>query len=220
MAFAVVFDFDGTIADTESLEFATWSSEFSARGAFLELSQWIQCVGGGEWSVMEHLESLIGPQDRQAVYASRQQRYIQASHGLEPRPGVRSLIASLAGKGVPLAVASSSVEIWVKGYLRGFGLLDCFEAVVTRDDVERVKPAPDLFLLAARRLGVPPGACTAIEDSPKGIEAAKTAGMRVIAYPNPVTESFDLSAADLTVASLEGMTHDDLLGLSQPGFPL
>lgn len=214
MANAVVFDFDGTIADTESLEFSTWSAEFALRGVRLELSEWIQCVGGGDWNVLEHLESLAGPLDSVAVMASRRARFEAEAQGLTPRPGVHELLALLRESGTPLGVASSSRSLWVCGYLEQFGLRDAFQAVVTRDHVQRVKPAPDLFRLAAQRLGIAIEECVAIEDSPNGVAAAKAAGMRVVAFPNPVTESFDLSAADLVVSSLGDPRVVELLALA------
>ncbi|MGE0002263.1 MAG: HAD family hydrolase [Fimbriimonadaceae bacterium] len=214
MANAVVFDFDGTITDTESLEFSTWSAEFASHGVRLELSEWIQCVGGGEWDVLEHLESLAGPLDSIAVMASRGARYAAEAEGLAPRPGVRELLALLGERGTPMAVASSSRVSWVCGYLEQFGLCGAFQAVVTRDHVRRVKPAPDLFLLAAQHLGIATEECVAIEDSPNGVAAAKAAGMRVVAFPNPVTESFDLSAADLVISSLGDPRLVELLALA------
>jgi len=210
---AVVFDFDGTIADTESLEFASWSAEFAAHGAHLELTVWIQCVGGGDWDVFDHLVALAGPQDRAEVLASRRARYDLDARDLTPRPGIRDLVQAIGSHGVPLAVASSSTSPWVHGHLARFGLAGCFQEVVTRDHVLRVKPAPDLFLLAAERLGTPAGDCIAIEDSPKGVEAAKAAGMRVVAFPNPVTAPFDLTAADLVVDSLSDPGLAALLAL-------
>ena len=213
MVEAVVFDFDGTIADTESLEYETWSEEFVAHGVSLDLDEWIQCVGGGNWNVLDHLETLTGPLDRSAVVASRRARFDARAEGLDTRTGVRGLIAQLDSRGTSLAVASSSYRGWVCGYLAEFGLAGSFPVVVTRDDVQQTKPAPDLFLLAAQRIGVPPAQCVAIEDSPKGIAAAREAGMKVVAFPNPVTESFDLSGADLVVRTLEDPDLAALLGL-------
>ncbi|MCC6402820.1 MAG: HAD family hydrolase [Fimbriimonadaceae bacterium] len=210
---AVVFDFDGTIADTESLEFATWSAEFASRGVCLGLADWIQCVGGGDWDVYDHLVALTGPQDRPQVLASRHARYERDASDLAPRPGIRDLVQALVNQGTRLAVASSSTSVWVNSHLAQFGLAPCFQEVVTRDHVHHVKPAPDLFLLAAERLGTPVRECVAIEDSPKGVEAAKAAGMRVVAFPNPVTAPFDLTAADLVVDSLSDPGLAALLAL-------
>ena len=82
---------------------------------------------------------------------------------------------------------------------------------MTREDVEHVKPAPDLFLLAAARLGVPPAACVVFEDSPNGIRAARAAGMRCVAVPNALTRALTLPGADLVVGSLAEAGLADLL---------
>ena len=94
-----------------------------------------------------------------------------------------------------LAVASSSPSAWVQPWLERHDLMPLFDAVCTRDDVQHVKPAPDLFLLAAERLGVEPAACVVFEDSPNGLRAAHTAGMKTVAIPNGLTRGLPMPAA-------------------------
>ena len=92
-----------------------------------------------------------------------------------------------------------------------------FDAVCTRDDVRRVKPAPDLFLLAADRLGVDPAACVVFEDSPNGLRAAHTAGMKTVAIPNGLTRGLPMPAPHLALDSMADMTTADILArLGQP----
>jgi beta-phosphoglucomutase-like phosphatase (HAD superfamily) len=111
-------------------------------------------------------------------------------------------------------VASSSGLDWVGGHLDRLELRSRFGAVVTRDDLggasTRTKPAPDLFVLAAERLGVELRHCVAFEDSPNGVAAARAAGMVVVAVPGPMTAGLDLGAADLVVPSLADI---DVAGL-------
>jgi len=117
-------------------------------------------------------------------------------------PGVESLLEEAGRRALRRAVASSSSREWVLGWLQRHRIAGRFEAVCARDDVERVKPAPDLFLLAAERLGVAPAACLVFEDSPNGMRAARAAGMRCVAVPNGLTRQLRLPDPDLVVSSL------------------
>ena len=112
-----------------------------------------------------------------------------------------------------LGVASSSSSRWVEGWLGRLGLADAFDCVCGRDHVERVKPAPDLFLLAARRLGVEPAACVVIEDSPNGVRAANGAGMRCVAVPNEITRHATFPEA--TELFLESLAETSLVEVLQ-----
>ena len=119
---------------------------------------------------------------------------------MQPMRGIRTLVDALADAGVPTAIASSSPARWVVAAVERAGLLGRFRTIVTADDVTRRKPAPDVYLEAARRLGVEPAQSIAIEDSGPGIASARAAGMKAIAIPHWLTEGHDLSAADLRVA--------------------
>jgi beta-phosphoglucomutase-like phosphatase (HAD superfamily) len=109
-------------------------------------------------------------------------------------------------------VASSSPENWVVGHLTRLGLIEFFEQIVTADDVEKTKPDPALFLLAAEKLGVTPQQAIVFEDSRNGVLAGKRAGMYVVAVPNPLTDGMDFSEADLKLGSLADLSLEQLLG--------
>ena len=104
--------------------------------------------------------------------------------------------------GLGRAVASSSSCGWVNGWLERHGIRDLVDVVVARDDVRKVKPDPELFLLAASRLAVAPGACVVFEDSPNGMRAALAAGMRCVAVPNALTRPLARPGVDLVLESL------------------
>jgi HAD superfamily hydrolase (TIGR01509 family) len=200
-----VFDFDGLIADTETPEFESWCAEFREHGVELDIDEWIKCVGAGPsaWDVFDHLESLLGaPYDRAAVAVSRRERFLSLTKEIGVMPGVRELLGEARSEGVPCAVASSSEGGWVNGYLARFGLVDAFQAVVTRDMVALPKPSPDLYLEACSRLGVEVDCVVALEDSVNGVNSARAAGLYCIAVPNQITSRFDLSHADHLVESL------------------
>jgi HAD superfamily hydrolase (TIGR01509 family) len=220
---ALLFDFDGLILDTESSEFHSVGLIFSEHGLVLDRSEWQGIIGTADhphWT--ELLEQALGRplEDRDAVVVRHRQHHRVTVSAETVRPGVVELLDEAAGAGVPAVVVSSSPASWVVGHLERLELRDRFVDVVTRDDLDgdrtRTKPAPDLYLLAAERVGAAPAACVALEDSPHGVAAAVAAGMAVVAVPGPMTSGLDFSAADLVVASLADV---DLSGLGHLGHP-
>jgi HAD superfamily hydrolase (TIGR01509 family) len=136
----------------------------------------------------------------------------EALAGVEPRPGALELLERLIGAGVPVAVASNSQREFVQRTLSSAGLLDGrFATVVSVEDVEHPKPAPDIYLEACRRLGAEPGACVALEDSPTGVAAAAAAGMYVIGVP--YFTGAQLPGSDLLADSLADPEVATVLGL-------
>lgn len=131
--------------------------------------------------------------------------------GVRPMPGLFELIENIKKWGFKCAVASSGVRDYVNIVITKLGLDGFFGAVVTGDDVQNPKPAPDTFLLAAKKLGVKPALCAVIEDATKGIEAAKVAGMLAIGVKNSVIDSGqDMSKADIVVNRLDEITLEML----------
>jgi pseudouridine-5'-monophosphatase len=132
----------------------------------------------------------------------------------EPMPGARELTAALHAMDVPLAVATSSTRasFALKTRRHGAWFGRDFRAVVTGDDprIERGKPAPDIFLVAARDLGATPSACVVIEDAPSGVAAARAAGMQVVAVPDPGMDRARYGDAQLVVDSLRDLGPADL----------
>jgi HAD superfamily hydrolase (TIGR01509 family) len=218
---ALIFDFDGLIIDSETPLFDIWSAIYRRHGQTLTLEQWQHALGTqGGFDPYAHLSSLLAEAVDRATLAA----YVSAEHwrlcGHESLlPGVRERIQEALAAGLGLAVASSSSSAWVCPWLERHGLDRHVPVVCTRDDVARVKPAPDLFLLAADRLGVRPADCVVFEDSPNGIRAARTAGMRVVAVPNGLTRPLPRPEPDLVLESLADMPLEaifDALGASRP----
>ena len=211
---ALIFDLDGTIFDSESAIFRAWQQVYAEQGATLTLETWLPLIGTNEveFNPLADIEGQGGrPVDHDLVLErakTLEREYVNATDAL---PGVRELLAEAKQQGVPLAVASSSGRSWVEGHLRRLGLIDYFSVLRTRDDVERTKPDPALFLRAAEGLGVSPSEAAVLEDSLNGIKAAKAAGMFVAVIPNPLTKHLDLSEADLILESLSGVSPEMLL---------
>jgi HAD superfamily hydrolase (TIGR01509 family) len=134
-------------------------------------------------------------------------------------PGLTGLVADLRDWGKPLAVATSADRVIVSIVKEQFDLFSAFGTIVCADDVRRGKPAPDLFLEAAGRLQIPPSSCLVLEDSPNGVSAALSAGMKVIGVPHPCVDPASMSAADLLVHGLSEITRGRIITLFQTGSP-
>ena len=203
---AVVFDMDGVLVDTEHL----WDEEREqlARdwgGAYTAESQRAMMgMSSPEWSRYLHDEvGLPGPPE--AINAEVVRRMLaRYDTDLPVIPGAVEAVRVLAATDRRLAVASSSNRPLIDAVLERLGVADAFAATVSSEEVERGKPSPDVYLEAARRLGVDPAACAAVEDSSNGIRAAHGAGMRVVAFPNRryAPNADALGLADEVVESL------------------
>jgi HAD superfamily hydrolase (TIGR01509 family) len=216
---ALIFDFDGLILETEEPIYRSWKEVYEAHGVALPFELWVKTVGSSNQAFHPqlHLEERLGSPLTQDVLDRRVARRIELVLAEPLRPGVVALVEAARARGMKVGVASSSSGDWVKGHLERLGILDRFDCLVTRDDVEHVKPDPDLYLAGLDCLGVVAGDAVAIEDSPNGIMAAKRAGLRCVVVPNSVTAGLDLSGADLRLSSLAEVTLTQLLEkLSQP----
>ena len=175
----------------------------------MPLAVYTHCIGSdfATWSPKVHLEELSGLAfDWHDLDAKRQKAILAdlADEGM--MRGTLDLLKQLASQGQRRAVVSSSSHHWVDGWLEKLALAAHFETVVCRGDAPQIKPAPDLYLEAARRLNLAPAACLVIEDSLNGVKSAKAAGMSVWVVPNRVTAALDFTAADRIFPSLEELT--------------
>ncbi len=210
----IIFDFDGLIIDSETPEFLTWQEIYRQHAQVLSKEDWAQCVGSdfGRFDPVQHLEALCNEKfDEKALKLAQKEKSFAICSQLPLLPGVADIIHQAHDLKIPLAVASSSNAKWVVGQLNRLEILHCFNVICTSDDVARVKPAPDLFLLAAERLNSLPENCLVFEDSQLGIQAAKTAGMTAVAVPNETTRHMDFTHADLIVESLQAIVLQDLM---------
>ena len=202
MITAVIFDLDGLLADTEPLQMQAYQQALLTHGVMLtddEYAQhWIRAGLGIDQFVANRRLSIVPALVRQQK-AQRYQALLETS--LRPMPGALNLLERLHRR-KRLAVASASFRDNVEQILQRLDFARYLDAVVAGEDVEHGKPAPDIFLDAARRLEVEPFECVVIEDAEKGILAAKHAGMKSIAVPNRHTQDNDFPAASYVVKSL------------------
>ena len=210
----LIFDFDGLILDTETPIFQAWQEIFERHGCTLTFETWADCIGRAQdaFDPCDHLETCLGhPIDRKCVRFEEEQRETQLILNQPVLPGVREMIVTAKELGLKLGVASSSQRDWVIGHLTRLGLIDQFDGFRCADDVERAKPAPDLYLAVLEALSLQSDQAIAFEDSPNGVRAAKRAGLFCVAVPNALTKALPLDHADLTLASLEDVTLEELL---------
>jgi len=208
---AVVFDLDGVILQTEEV----WDEErerfVRERGGRYDEQAQRDMMGMSslEWSRYLH-ERLGVPDPPEEINAEVVRRMIARYRERLPLvPGAREAVRRLAARW-PLALASSSNRPIIEAALELGGLARFFRATVSSEEVTRGKPAPDVYLEAAQRLGVEPARCAAIEDSASGIRSAKAAGMRVVAIPNPSypPDEAALAEADAVLRSIAELTPD------------
>jgi len=207
---AVVFDLDGVLIDSEQV----WDEvrEGLARergGRYTERSQRdMMGMSSVEWS--RYMHDVVGlPESPEEINREVVERLLARYAGSPPWiPGALDAVRRLAARW-PLALASSSNREVIETVLAAGGIADCFRATVSSEEVPRGKPAPDVYLEAARRLGIDASRCAAIEDSRNGIRAAKAAGMRCIAVPNAHYPPGDATAeADVVVGSVAKLEPD------------
>jgi HAD superfamily hydrolase (TIGR01509 family) len=205
MVAAVVFDMDGVIVDSEQVWdevrenlVADWGGHYSP-----EAQRAMMGMSSQEWSRYMHDELGLrqSPEEINDEVVRRMLDRYQAD--LPLIPGAVDAVRELA-QTLPLALASSSNRPLIDAVLETAGIASCFAATVSSEEVARGKPSPDVYLEAARRLGVPPERCAAVEDSASGIRSARAAGMTVIAYPNPhyAPDAEALGQADTVIGSL------------------
>ncbi|MGB9690580.1 MAG: HAD family hydrolase [Candidatus Sumerlaeaceae bacterium] len=190
----LVFDCDGTIADTMPLHYKAWLHVLGSDAAKFPEALFYELAGMPTLDIIHLLNERHGCRlDPETTRKRKSEHFLRMLPEVKPIEPVVRLIREHAGK-LPMAVATSGTRSSCCKTLEALGLLDVFRAIVTADDVERGKPAPDLFLTAAKRLGVDPSVCLAFEDADLGIEAARAAGMEVVDIRPLVAENHDLSS--------------------------
>jgi HAD superfamily hydrolase (TIGR01509 family) len=211
---ALLFDFDGTLVDTESVALRAWVETYRRHGVELSFEHWRHGIGTLEgFDELGHLEELLGaPVDRPTVDEEHRRRELEQLAAEPLRPGVAAYLDQARELGLSVGVVSTSSERWIGAGLERLGRADGWTCILCANgDPERAKPAPTLYLEALSALNVEPSEAIAIEDSPNGVSAARAAGIFCVAFPNEVTSQLDLSHADLIIESLEDVPLRDLL---------
>jgi HAD superfamily hydrolase (TIGR01509 family) len=212
---ALIFDFDGLILDTETPEVLVWQSIYKEHGFELPIDEWKKTVGGygiSTFDAAEHLALLssgqLDPVSSKARYRTESEVMIHANPIL---PGVVEIIHEAKQAGLKVAIGSSSQHAWVDTHAQRLNIFHYFDFITCRDDVEpgRTKPHPDIYLKCLERLQIQNHEAVVFEDSVNGVEAARRAGIFVVAVPNELTAQMGVTG-DLTVSSIAELSLQDL----------
>ena len=176
----LIFDCDGTVVDTMPIHYAAWCSTTAKHGLEFPEDRFYALGGVSPFEVLRILSEEQGVEiDAEAVTFQKEAKYMELIADAEEIPEVMQIVREQHGK-LPMAIASGGTHETVEGILQHCGIRHYFDAIVTSQDVENPKPAPDTFLEAARRIKVAPEKCRAYEDADMGIRAIIAAGMEPV----------------------------------------
>ncbi len=214
---AVIWDMDGVLADTAPYHLSAWQEIFRKRGLKFTEEDFRRSFGQRNDTIIRNtLGNQIAQGKIEAIARVKEETFRRIiGQNIRPLPGAVELVYSLRRQGVRMAIASSTPIENIRLITGSLGIANCFQAIITGQDVTEGKPSPQVFLLAAQKLGVKPGNCIVIEDAVAGVTAAKRAGMYCIAVTTSHPRQ-SLEEADLIVDTLEGIAVKDLEKLLRP----
>ena len=211
---AVIFDMDGTMVDTESIYHRAWQDTAEALGYAIGEEILHETVGKRTEDCHAIIHAALGPTfpntHFETTWWSRWEQLAE-QQGIARKPGLDALLDLLDAHQIPKAVATSSASAEARYTLERAGLADRFSIVVTGDQVTHGKPAPDIFLLTAERLGIGAAHCLALEDSTAGVHAAAAAGMRTFMVPDLLAPHPDTAARAYRVVNSLSDVHNWIL---------
>ncbi|WP_434564934.1 HAD family phosphatase [Thermoanaerobacterium thermosaccharolyticum] len=216
---AVIFDMDGVLIDSEPLHLKLEEEIFKEIGANVSFEEHNSFVGTTSHYMWEYIKTKYNiPYTVDKLVEMDRRRYfdyiLKHEDAVKPIEGVGELVKELYSKKVKLAVASSSPIDVIELVVKRLKLKDYFNELVSGDFVKRSKPYPDIFLYAAEKLNVVPEKCLVVEDSNKGVLAAKSAGMKVVGFINPNSGNQDIKMADMIIQSFYDINYEKLMMIS------
>lgn len=210
---AIIFDFDGLVLDTETVWYEAYQEVLKEQFQFdLSIEEFSKCVGSSDTGLFSYLKQEIGNHvEAEELRKSTSEIHRKNIKEIKAREGVEDYLRDAKKAGLKVALATSSTRNWAVTHLTNLGLLSYFDHLITQDDVEHIKPAPDLFLKALKVLEVEPNEAVVLEDSLNGLLAAQASNIRTVIIPNPVTESLAFENYHLKLKSLADMSLSDLI---------
>lgn len=210
---AFIFDMDGVIINSEphhvEVEIAT-AKRYGATITEEDLAEYTGMVSEDMWGRVKEKHGLSGEIREILEHAHSEKLKRLKESDLTPIKGIPELMQRLSERNIPMAVASSSPRGYIEAVLQKFNIEDHFTSIISGEEVEQGKPAPDIYLETASVLGVDPAECVVLEDSHNGARAAKAAGMKCIGYAAPDAGDQDLTIADTIVQSIKEIDLDQL----------
>jgi HAD superfamily hydrolase (TIGR01509 family) len=212
----VIFDLDGLLADTEKLHMKAYMNAFHSMG-YNDLTEeiyaehWIR-LGKGIEDFLKEYNLKLNIEEIRKLKAKEYDKLVRSE--VQPMPGAIDLLKELSINNIKMVLATASYLKSAMAVLETLRIEKYFQLIVTKENVIRNKPFPDIFLFAAEKMNVKPESCIVLEDAEKGIIAAHRAGMKSIAVPNKYTKNNDFSKANLKMISLESISHNFIDKLS------
>lgn len=204
---AVLWDWDGTLVDSGEYHWLAWREALTPEGYDLTYEGFVSSFGQRNAGILRgYLGQNLSDSEVERICAVKEVhfRHLAKSRGIQLLPGVHRWLAHLRSEGWRQAIASSAPRLNIEMILEMLDLTQYFDALVSAEDVQRGKPDPQVFLVAAERVAVPPARCIVVEDTPVGVESAHRAGMRVMG----VRSTHATLEADCTVQTLEDLPED------------
>jgi beta-phosphoglucomutase family hydrolase len=211
---AVLWDMDGTLIDSAEFHWISWRDTLAAEGIAITHEQFLSSFGQRNDSILPQWLGAAATPERMRRIANAKERLYRdliRRDGISALPGVADWVGRLHKQGWRQAVASAAPRANIDAVLEALSATHVFQAIVSAEDVHRGKPDPEVYLLAASRVGVPPERCVVVEDAVAGVEGARRAGMRSIG----VSRDGHLLDADVVVQSLDLLDADAFEGLIQ-----
>ena len=213
---AIIFDFDGTIIDTETAWYLAFKGAYDSHGVDFPLERYAECLGTSLQSfnpytyIRTHYKI---PVDLNEFRKSIENKHTEMMEKEAIRPGILPLLQSAKEANLKIGLASSSSREWIDKYIQLLDIGEYFECYCTSDTVQNVKPDPELYLQALEKLNVKANEAIAIEDSPNGARAAVAAGIPTVVIKNTISEQLPFSTGHHTIDSLENHNLKDLIDL-------
>lgn len=217
----VIWDMDGTLVDTAELHFQAWHTICAEQGRGFTRDDFAATFGRRNPEIIQHLFGSRYSDSETAKMGDRKEDFYRdaAQHGVELLPGVRPLLEGLQRSGFRQAIGSSAPRANLDLIVKLTHTANLFQTLVSMEDTQRGKPDPQVFLIAAERLGTPPASCVVVEDAPAGVQAARAGGMKCVAvrFVGHHTEgTLRAAGADLVVPSLADVTVATIVKLLAP----
>lgn len=208
---AVIFDMDGVLVDSQPYHFKADIDTMAEYGVIKDQKFYESFAGTLTADRMRTLKEMFGldaPVEEMTIKRENMILDIMGKEDIKPVLGIPEFLRSIKEKGLTTAVASSSDYKLINLILDRLKIAQYFDSVTSGSDVKRGKPSPDVFLLAAERIGIEPAECLVVEDSENGVKAAKAAGMKALGYINPTSGKQDLSPADFITDDFKKISID------------
>jgi len=204
---AVLWDMDGTLIDSEELHWISWRDTLANEGIVITREQFLSSFGQRNDSIIPRwLGAAATPERIERISKAKEELYrdLVRREGMSPEPGVATWLRRLHNEGWQQAIASAAPRANIDAVLEALSATHIFQGIVSADDVHRGKPDPEVFLIAASRVGVPPDSCIVVEDAVAGVQGARSAGMKSIG----VSHNGKQLPADVVVQSLDLLAPD------------